>query len=229
MPPSGRVDPAARAARAARPPATGTRHQGIDFFRMNTSRSLAQAELASIVDAYRQDANLPQLLEALEAFAARASTDELFAAGDAHAGIPEVLGPLMERVIDREPGHARALVRLANAYWLTGRGPDVVGDLASRALAADPSHRGAWHLWALTDTEPRGRMQRWVQVAERFPDDELAKANLADNAASVGTTEDDPVALKLALDTFADLRRTATQPQQVTALDQAITTLRNRR
>jgi hypothetical protein len=150
------------------------------------------------------------------------------AAADAHAGIPEVLGPLMEVVVRREPGHARALVRLANAYWLTGRGPDVVGDLASRALAADPSHRGAWHLWALTETDPRGRMQRWVQVTERFPDDELALANLADNAASVGTTEDDPVALRLALDTFAGLRRSASHPRQVEALDQALTALRNR-
>ena len=195
---------------------------------MNTPPSRALSQLASIVDEYRQQASLPQLLEALAALAAATPTDELFAAADAHAGIPEVLGPLMEAIVDREPGHARALVRLANAYWLTGRGPDVVGELASRALAADPAHRGAWHLWALTETEPRARMQRWLQVTERFADDELAKANLADNAASVGTTEDDPVALRLALDTFVELRRTATQPQQVQALEQAITTLRNR-
>ncbi len=196
---------------------------------MNTPPSRALAQLASIVDEYRQHANLPQLLEGLAGLAAATPTDELFAAADAHAGIPEVLGPLMEAIVDREPGHARALVRLANAYWLTGRGPDVVGELASRALAADPSHRGAWHLWALTETDPRARMQRWLQVTERFADDELAKANLADNAASVGTAEDDPVALRLALDTFVELRRTATHPQQVQALDQAITTLRNRR
>jgi hypothetical protein len=199
------------------------------FLRMNTPLSTALSQLASIVEEYRQRADLPQLLEALAAFAEKTSADEIFAAADAYAGIPEVLGPLMEVVVAREPTHARALVRLANAYWLTGRGPDVVGDLASRALAADPLHRGAWHLWALTETEPRARMQRWLQVTERFPDDELAKANLADNAASVGTTEDDPVALKLALDTFSDLRRTATHPQQIAALDQAITALRNRR
>jgi hypothetical protein len=71
-------------------------------------------------------------------------------------------------------------------------------------------------------------MQRWLQVTQRFADDELARANLADNAASVGTTEDDPVALKLALDTFAGLRSTASHPRQVEALDQAITALRNR-
>lgn len=201
----------------------------IDFTRMNTTPGGALSQLTSIVDEYRQKADLPRLLEALTSFAGRTSTDDIVAAADAHAGIPEVLGPLMEAVVDREPAHARALVRLANSYWLTGRGPDVVGELASRALAADPAHRGAWHLWALTETDPRERMQRWLQVSERFPDDELARANLADNAASVGTTEDDPVALKLALDTFAGLRRTATQPHQQAALDQAISTLRNRR
>ena len=46
-------------------------------------------------------------------------------------------------VIEREPENAAALVALANAYWLTGRGPDVVGGLASRALAADPTNRAA--------------------------------------------------------------------------------------
>lgn len=205
-----------------------TRQSGIDFSCMNTPHSRALSQLASIVDKYRQHGDLSQLLETLAAFAGETPTEELFAAADAYAGIPEVLGPLMEVVVDREPGHARALVRLANAYWLTGRGPDVVGDLASRALAADPFQRGAWHLWALTETDPRGRMQRWLQVTERFPEDELAWANLADNAASVGTTEDDPVALKLALDTFAGLRSTASHPRQVEALDQAITALRNR-
>lgn len=195
---------------------------------MNTPHSRALSQLASIVDEYRQQENLPELLTALTAFAADTPTDALFDAADAHAGILEVLGPLMEVVVDREPEHARALVRLANAYWLTGRGPDVVGELASRALAADPSHRGAWHLWALTETEPRSRMQRWLQVTERFPEDDLAKANLADNAASVGSAEDDPVAIKLALDTFVALRRTAQHPPQREALDTAIEALRRR-
>jgi hypothetical protein len=196
---------------------------------MNTPPNKALAQLAAIVDEYRQQADVSRLLESLAAFAADTPTEALFTAADAHAAIPEVLGPLMEVVVEREPEHARALVRLANAYWLTGRGPDVVGALASRALAADPSHRGAWHLWALTETEPRGRMQRWLQVTERFPEDDLAKANLADNAASVGAAEDDPVAIKLALDTFTELRRTARHPQQQQALDEAITALRKSR
>ncbi len=195
---------------------------------MNSLPGNALPTLAVLVDEYRARGDLPRLLESLSAFAETTPTDALYACADAYAAMPEVLGPLMEVVVDREPAHAKALVRLANAYWLTGRGPDVVGDLASRAIAADPAHRGAWHLWALTETDPRGRMQRWLQVTERFPDDELAKANLADNAASVGSTEDDPVALKLALDTFAALRLTARHPQQVEALDQAINALRKR-
>src|SRR5512143_3023979 len=134
-------------------------------------------ELNAIVEAYRAHQNVARLLEALGTLAERAPTDELFEAADAHAAIPEVLGPLMEIVVDREPHHARALVRLANAYWMGGRGPDVVGELASRAIAADPTHRGAWHLWALTETDPRARMNRWLQVSERFPDDDLARAN----------------------------------------------------
>ncbi len=172
---------------------------------------------------------MPRLLGALAELAELSPTDELFEAADAHAATPEILGPLMEVVVAREPSHARALVRLANAYWLSGRGPEVVGELASRAIAADPAHRGAWHLWALTETDPRARMTRWLQVTQRFPDDDLARANLADNAASVGTSEDDPVARKLALDTFAELRTTAPHPAQRIALDQAIEALRKRR
>ncbi len=196
---------------------------------MTTPRSNALLQLTSIVDEYRQHANVAQLLAALTAFADVHPSAELFAAADAHAAMPEVLGPLMEVVVAREPDNARALVRLANAWWLTGRGPEAVGALASRAIAADPAHRGAWHLWALTETDPRARMTRWLQVTERFPDDDLARANLADNAAAVGAAEDDPVARTLALDTFIALRRTAPHDAQRHALDQAIGALRNHR
>jgi len=196
---------------------------------MHTPRGRALAQLTSIIEEYRRHAALSPLLEALTAFAERTPTDELFEAADAFAQMPEVLGPLMEVVVAREPHHARALVRLANAYWLGGRGPDVVGELASRAIAADPAHRGAWHLWALTETEPRVRMMRWLQVTERFPDDDLARANLADNAAAVGSAEDDPVARKLAIDTFTALRRTAPHAAQRDALDKAIEALGGRR
>jgi len=193
---------------------------------MNTSRGRARAQLTSVVEEYRRHADVPQLLHALAEFADRTPTDALFDAADAHAALPEVLGPLMEIVVAREPHHARALVRLANAWWLGGRSPDVVGELASRAISADPAHRGAWHLWALTETDPRTRMRRWLQVSERFPDDDLARASLADNAAAVAAAEDDPAARQLALDTFARLRSTAPYVAQREALDKAIETLR---
>jgi hypothetical protein len=195
---------------------------------MTTPHGRTLARLTSIVEAYKAHHDVGRLLGDLRPLAAESATEELFEAADAHAAIPEVLGPLMEEVVDREPNHARALVRLANAYWLTGRGPDVVGGLASRAIAADPTHRGAWHLWALTESEPRVRMTRWLQVTERFHDDDLARASLADNAASVGTAEDDPVAIRLALDSFAELRKRSPHPAQREALDRAMDALRSR-
>ncbi|MBI2407013.1 MAG: hypothetical protein HYV19_01745 [Gemmatimonadetes bacterium] len=195
---------------------------------MQTPPGHTLSRLTSIVESYKGHHNVAQLLGELSTLADGAPTDELFAAADAHAGIPEVLGPLMEVVVDREPTNARALVRLANAYWLTGRGPEVVGELASRAIASDPAHAGAWHLWALTESDPRARMTRWLQVTERFPADDLARANLADSAASVGSAEDDPVAIKLALDTFLQLRARAPHPAQRDALDRAIDALRAR-
>jgi hypothetical protein len=118
------------------------------------------------------------------------------------------------------------MVVLANAYWLTGRGPEVVGELASRALAADPGNRGAWHLWALTEPRVRERVARWRQVAERFPTDQLARAALADNAASLAGAEHDPLALDLAVATYEGLLGEATEPAQRSALEAAIETLR---
>ena len=70
-------------------------------------------------------------------------------------------------------------------------------------------------------------MKRWQQIAARFPDDELAKANLADNAAALAGAENDPVALKLAISTYESLLATATQPAQRAALETALKTLKN--
>jgi hypothetical protein len=70
-------------------------------------------------------------------------------------------------------------------------------------------------------------MSRWQQVSKRFPADELAMAALADNAASLAGAEHDPVALGIALDAYIELRKRATLPEQQTALDNAISTLKN--
>jgi hypothetical protein len=101
-----------------------------------------------------------------------------------------------------------------------------VGDLASRAIAADPDNRAGWHLWALSESDPRQRLGRWQQVSERFPGDDLARANVADNAAALAGAEHDYDALELAIATYEQLLSTATQRDQREALDAALRSLR---
>ena len=140
--------------------------------------------------------------------------------------VPTDPTPALEQAVKDRPDDARALVALANHYWLIGAGPEVVGDLASRAIASDPQNRAAWHLWALAESNPRERVARWQQVSKRFPTDDLAKANLADNAASLAGAEHDYEAVDLAIDTYEALLATATQPDQRSALEKAIKTLK---
>lgn len=132
----------------------------------------------------------------------------------------------LEQVVAESPKDARAIIALANAYWLSGRGPDVVGELASRAIAADPDNRAGWHLWALSESNPRDRVTRWQQVSARFPDDDLARVNVADNAAALAGAEHDYDALDLAIATYEGLRDSARLPEQRIALDEAITKLK---
>jgi hypothetical protein len=134
--------------------------------------------------------------------------------------------PALERAVAERPDDAKALVALANHYWLIGAGPEAVGDLASRAIAADPDNRAGWHLWALAESNPRERVARWQQVSARFPEDQLAKANLADNAASLAGAEHDYQAVDLAIETYEDLLTTAEHPDQRAALEKAIRTLK---
>jgi hypothetical protein len=192
------------------------------------------------VSSYRELGNFAALHAGLEALFEESDLDDLIAAVEPFLDIPEVAGPVYERVVAVRPDDSRALVVLASAYWLTGRGPDVAGELASRALSADPSNRGAWHLWAITESEPRLRMDRWLQVTRRFPADELARANLADGAASVASAENDPVALSIAIEAFEALLQlqddTGTGggvgggggglPEQRAAVEKALQTLR---
>jgi hypothetical protein len=205
----------------------------VDFTPMTISRTgqgndkRVRAALEAIVQEYQRRGDVPRLLESLSGFAAGAPTPALAEAVEPYREMHEVAGPIYEVIVEREPHNAAALVSLGNAYWLTGRGPEVVGGLASRALAADPSNRGAWHLWALTESSPRLRVHRWQQVSSRFPADDLAKASLADNAASLAGAENDPVALKLAIATYESLLATAAEPAQIAALERALQTLRN--
>jgi hypothetical protein len=134
--------------------------------------------------------------------------------------------PSLEKNVTENPNDSKALVALANAYWLTGRGPEVVGELASRAISADPQNRAGWHLWALSESDPRARLGRWQQVSERFPQDDLARANVADNAAALAGAEHDYDALDLAIATYEHMLSTATQKEERDALDNALRALR---
>lgn len=134
--------------------------------------------------------------------------------------------PGLESAVAESPNDAQKIVALANAYWLTGRGPEAVGELASRAIAADPGNRAAWHLWALSESNPGQRLTRWQQVSERFPNDDLARANVADNAAALAGAEHDHDALDLAIATYEQLLVTAEHREQREALDVAIRNLR---
>jgi len=194
---------------------------------MLSPTSNLRAELAATVDEYQAHGNAGQLTMRLREIAAAATPDALVTAAEPYRQIPEVAVPIYEQIVSAQPTNARALVILANAYWLTGRGPDVVGDLANRAIAADATNRGAWHLWALSESEPRQRLARWQQVVTRFPADDLARAALADNASSLAGAEHDYDALDLAIETYEHLLGTATTDPQRQALSAALTSLRN--
>ena len=183
--------------------------------------------LAEAVAQYEASGNIGGLMERLHRLRDDATPDALVAAAEVWLHMPEVAGPLYERVVEAQPNNARALVILANAYWLSGRGPDVVAPLASRAMSVDPDNRGAWHMWALTEENQRDRTIRWLQVTERFPTDQVAKAALADNAASLAAAEHDKEALAMAIAAYEDLWALSPNDQQRAALETALTTLRN--
>lgn len=187
--------------------------------------SLSQ-QLGAALQRYDADDNLGRLLDSVREIARNSDLDLLIAAAEPFRDRPEIVIPVYEHVVAERPGDARALVALANAYWLTGRGPDVVGELADRAKAADPDNRAGWHLWALAQSDVRQRMERWRAVTERFPSDQLARAALADNATSVASAEQDPLALDLAITTYEGLLREAPTPTQQRALESTLETLR---
>ncbi len=189
------------------------------------SQSPTAIAINTLVDRYRQTDDLGALFDGLRTLARDTDPAELIDASVPHRDIPEVVIPIFESVVERRPDDAQSLVVLANAYWLTGRGPQTVGALADRARTADPSNRGAWHLYALSESDPRARMERWREVAERFPADQLARAALADNAASVAGAEHDPLALDLALATYRGLLAEAKDPAHRRALEDTLRTL----
>ncbi|MEO7455572.1 MAG: hypothetical protein ABIY52_04875 [Gemmatimonadaceae bacterium] len=184
------------------------------------------AAFASAVEQYRQQGDIAALLDRMKALSTTADPDALIAASAPFRDLPEVVIPVYERVVAARPGDAQAMVVLANAYWLTGRGSDVVGELATKAIAVDASNRGAWHLWCLSEGNPRARVERWREVTERFPADQLARAALADNAVSLAGAEHDPIALDLAVRTYESLWAEASRDEERRALEETITKLK---
>jgi hypothetical protein len=182
--------------------------------------------LAAIVEDYREHDNVGALFDSLRALAGDTAPEQLIEISRPFRDIPEVVIPLFESITQRRPDDAQSLVVLANAYWLTGRGPATVGRLADRARELDADNRGAWHLHALSESDPRARMERWRLVTEKFPSDQLARAALADNAASVAGAEHDPVALKVAIATYESLLKDASDSTQKTALRETIDALK---
>jgi len=184
--------------------------------------------LAQIVEEYRVTANIGTLFDRVRALAALADPEQLAEATRPYHDMPEVVIPAYEHIVAMRPQNAQAMVVLANAYWLTGRGPEVVGALARRAKEADSRNRGAWHLWALSEADLRARVDRWLEVSRQFPHDQLARAALADNAASLAGSDDDPAALDLAIATYESLLAEATHAKQRAALESTLAALRKR-
>jgi len=193
-------------------------------------RSSSPPDIATALDAavheYRQKGDVGALLDQVKSAVREAPPEALGAAAKPYMDLPEVVIPVYERIVEASPMEAQPMVVLANAYWLTGRGADVVGQLAERAKSVDDGNRGAWHLWALAEPNPRARMERWRAVTERFPADQLARAALADNAASVAGAEHDPLALELAVQTFEGLWAEASRDEERQALEETIAKLK---
>ncbi|MFN8572014.1 MAG: hypothetical protein U0132_08160 [Gemmatimonadaceae bacterium] len=190
------------------------------------STSVFAESLAAVVQKYRHAGDPVELAHRLSHLAGAATPDAVVAAAEPYRDDPDVMAPLYERVVAEQPTNARALVILANAFWLQGRGPEVVGQLASRAIESDPANRAAWHLWALSESDPRERVLRWQQVSERFPDDLLAVANVADNASAVAGAESDYDMLDLAVQSYERLLERSEAKEQREAVETALRALK---
>src|SRR5664279_1259223 len=75
------------------------------------------AELSAAVSTYHETNEYGVLLERLLAVADVTDAEVLAAAAEPYLAIPEVSGPLYEKIVAARPHDARALVILANSYW----------------------------------------------------------------------------------------------------------------
>src|SRR5688572_9104549 len=100
------------------------------------------AALDAAVHEYRQHGDVGALLDQVKAVVREAPPEVLAAAAAPHMDLPEVVIPVYERIVELSPMEAQPMVVLANAYWLTGRGADVVG----RALEGTITKLKGWKL-----------------------------------------------------------------------------------
>src|SRR5689334_11750731 len=90
------------------------------------SDSSPDRDLAQVVEEYRRTANIGTLVDRVRALASRTDPEKLARVARAYVNMPEVVIPAFEHIVAKCPGDAQAMVVLANAYWLTGRGTEVV-------------------------------------------------------------------------------------------------------
>src|SRR5690606_1333265 len=101
---------------AAASPATSVAGRGPSGARlppMQAPPSDISAALAGAVHEYRAHANIAALLGSIDEIAAAATADALVVAAEPYRDIPEVAGPIYEKVVAEQPENARALVILA--------------------------------------------------------------------------------------------------------------------
>jgi tetratricopeptide (TPR) repeat protein len=187
----------------------------------------AGAAAAALIEQFRRDSDVAALQAGLRSLLYDWPVAAIMELAHAYGDEVEVAIVLYELVLAREPSNASALVRLGNAYWLAGRGPDAVAKLASEAIQYDPNNRGAWHLWALAEPDLRSRIARWEQVTKRFPGDDLALAALADNAAALAGAEHDREMLSFAIGKYDELLARCNVAEQRAAVQAALDALRS--
>ena len=101
---------------------------------MRSSSADPVTALASAVEQYHLLGDVGALLDRVTALSRTADPDLLIAAAAPFRDLPEVVIPVYERVVAARADDAQSMVILANAYWLTGRGADVVGPVPADTL-----------------------------------------------------------------------------------------------
>ena len=118
--------------------------------------------------------------------------------------MPEVVIPaLRANRRSTRPTDAQAMVILANAYWLTGRGPDAVEQLAVRAQGDrpdQPRRLASLGAHAGRPAQTRRPLARGHEAISRPTNSRAPRSPTTPRASR--TTKHDPVALKLAIATY---------------------------